>query len=149
MKTLFDREGYDEIIRRIISLQPGTTRQWGKMSVNQMLAHCCTTMEVACGIRNIPRMLIGRLIGGFLKKRYVSDIPFSKNSPTHPTFVIADEREFETEKQKLLGLVQRFFEGGESDCTRQPHSFFGHLTPAEWGVSQYKHLDHHLRQFSA
>jgi len=29
------------------------------------------------------------------------------------------------------------------------HAFFGSLTGAEWGVSTYKHLDHHLRQFGA
>jgi hypothetical protein len=29
------------------------------------------------------------------------------------------------------------------------HGFFGPLSGAEWGVSQYKHVDHHLRQFGA
>lgn len=149
MTTLFAREGYEEIVRRINALQPTATRQWGKMSVNQMLAHCVTTMEVACGIKNVPRTLIGILIGRFFKNQYIGDKPFPQNSPTHPTFVIADEREFEAEKQQLLALVKQFYEGSESGCTRQPHSFFGHLTPAEWGKSQYKHLDHHLRQFSA
>jgi hypothetical protein len=27
--------------------------------------------------------------------------------------------------------------------------FFGRMSGAEWGVTQYKHLDHHLRQFGA
>ena len=30
-----------------------------------------------------------------------------------------------------------------------PHSFFGRLTPEEWAVLMYKHVDHHLRQFGA
>lgn len=37
--------------------------------------------------------------------------------------------------------------GGPRACTTHPHPFFGPLTPNEWAVQQYKHLDHHLRQF--
>ena len=30
-----------------------------------------------------------------------------------------------------------------------PHTFFGSLTADEWSLLMYKHLDHHLTQFSA
>src|ERR1700690_1468090 len=40
MKTLFEQEGAQEVIARIDSLQPTSTRQWGKMDVAQMMAHC-------------------------------------------------------------------------------------------------------------
>ena len=43
----------------------------------------------------------------------------------------------------------RFVNGGPRVCTTHPHPFFGRLTPAEWAIQQYKHLDHHLRQFGA
>jgi Protein of unknown function (DUF1569) len=33
--------------------------------------------------------------------------------------------------------------------TQKPHPFFGALTVAEWDGLQWKHLDHHLRQFGA
>jgi len=36
---------------------------------------------------------------------------------------------------------------GPAGCTKHPHSFFGKLTPEEWAILSYKHLDHHLRQF--
>ena len=29
----------------------------------------------------------------------------------------------------------------------QPHPAFGKLSKEQWGKMQYKHLDHHLRQF--
>ncbi|WP_410479057.1 DUF1569 domain-containing protein [Pedobacter psychrodurus] len=32
-------------------------------------------------------------------------------------------------------------------CTRYPQAFFGPLTPEEWALMQWKHFDHHLRQF--
>jgi hypothetical protein len=112
-----------------------------------MLAHCSVTLEVATGKRTARRLLIGRLIGPFFKKRYYDDSEFTRNSPTHPSFVVADEREFTQEKQRLLQHAREFSEGGEAKCTTEPHSFFGKLTPAVWGIGTYTPLDHHLRQF--
>jgi len=48
---------------------------------------------------------------------------------------------------RLAGLIDRFAAGGPAGCTQHPHSFFGPLTPDEWAILMYKHLDHHLRQF--
>ena len=44
-------------------------------------------------------------------------------------------------------LIDRFAAAGPKGCTTHPHSFFGPLTPDEWAILMYKHLDHHLRQF--
>jgi hypothetical protein len=48
---------------------------------------------------------------------------------------------------RRASLIDRFVSGGPSACTNHPHPFFGPLTPAEWAILMYKHLDHHLRQF--
>jgi len=52
-----------------------------------------------------------------------------------------------TERERLSGLIDKFAAGGAAGCTKNPHSFFGRLTPEEWAILMYKHLDHHLRQF--
>ena len=147
MKNLFERETVDEIISRIDKLQPGSPRQWGKMDVAQMMAHCSGTMDMASGRMNLPRILIGRLIGGLAKPIYTNEKPFGKNAPTDKTLVIADTRDFLCEQEQLKQKVRQFHEGGEAKCTRHPHPFFGKLTPQEWARGSYKHLDHHLRQF--
>ena len=149
MKNMYDRAAFDEVVKRIDTLSAASKHLWGKMGAAQMMAHCSAALEVATGRKIVRRLLIGRLIGHFFKKRYHDDSEFTRNSPTHPTFVIADEREFTQEKQRLLLLAREFSEGGEAKCTTQPHSFFGRLTPGEWGIGIYKHLDHHLRQFGA
>jgi transposase InsO family protein len=51
------------------------------------------------------------------------------------------------ERDRLSGLIDKFAAGGAAGCTRNPHSFFGKMTPEEWAILMYKHLDHHLRQF--
>ncbi len=149
MKSLFQREAVDEILARIEKLQPTSMRQWGKMDVAQMMAHCSATLEVASGRVNLPRMFIGRILGPFVRPFFSNEKPFSKNGPTHPTFVVADQRDFVREREQLIVRVRRFHEGGEAQCTKHPHTFFGPLAPQEWGIGMYKHLDHHLRQFGA
>src|ERR1700686_5285888 len=49
MKNLFQREAIDEVIARIDNLQPATQRQWGKMDVAQMMAHCSAALDMANG----------------------------------------------------------------------------------------------------
>jgi hypothetical protein len=147
MKSMFEPGTLDEIARRAGSLNAGTRHLWGTMNVAQMLAHCAVTLEVATGEREVPRLLIGRLIGPLFKKRYHDDSEFRRNGPTNPSFVVTDERDFARERERLLRLTREFSEGGEAMCTTRPHSFFGSLTPGEWGKGVYKHLDHHLRQF--
>lgn len=147
MRNLFQQEAVDEVISRIDKLQPATQRQWGKMDVAQMLAHCSAALDMASGRINTPRVLIGRLIGPFFKAIYTNEKPFSRSSPTDPKLVVTDQREFLYEQEQLKRKVWQFHEGGEAHCTRNPHPFFGALAPQDWSRGMYKHLDHHLRQF--
>src|SRR5258708_2327047 len=149
MKNLFEREAVDEVIARIDSLQPATQRQWGKMDVAQMMAHCSGALDMASGRLNPPRILIGRLIGPLVKPIYTNEKPFSRNSPTDPKLVVSDRRDFLREHKQLKLNVRQFHEGGQRQSTRHPHPFFGVLNPQDWSRGMYKHLDHHLRQFGA
>lgn len=114
-----------------------------------MMAHCSTTLDMASGRLNPPRIFIGRLIGSFVKPIFTNEKPFSRNSPTDKKLVVADARDFAREQAQLKTKLQEFHEGGEERCTRHPHPFFGSLTPQDWSRGMYKHLDHHLRQFGA
>jgi hypothetical protein len=149
MKNLFERETIDEVIARIDNLQPTSLRQWGKMDVAQMLAHCSITMDIASGRLNLPRMFLGRLIAPFFKSIYTNEKPFAKNGPTGKDLLVTDRRDFQREQEQLKSKIRQFHEGGVTRCTRHPHPFFGPLTPEAWSRGMYKHLDHHLRQFSA
>jgi len=149
MKNLFDRGCIDEVISRIDSLQPASPRQWGKMDVAQMMAHCSAALDMASGRINPPRIFIGRLIGPLVKPIYTNEKQFSRNNPTDKKLVVSDARDFLSEQERLKLCVRQFHEGGEAKCTRHPHPFFGALAPQDWSRGMYKHLDHHLRQFGA
>lgn len=148
MKNLFDAELANQLKQRIGSLQIDSQRQWGEMSVAQTVAHCASGLEMALGEIKPPRALVGRLIGWAIKPKVVGDDePFRRNSPTVGQLVIRGERNLDVERVRLCSLIDEFASGGTSVCTTHPHPFFGRLTPAEWAVIMYKHLDHHLRQF--
>jgi hypothetical protein len=148
MKNLFEAARVKEVKERIANLKPESPRQWGTMNAAQAMAHCAAGMELALGDMTPPQMLLGRIIGGVIKPMVLgNDEPMRRNSPTVKGLVVQDERDLGMECERLCGLIDRFCAAGPTGCTRNPHSFFGRLTPNEWAVLMYKHLDHHLRQF--
>ena len=150
MESLFESGCVDEVQQRLSRLQPDQARQWGKMSAAQMLAHCSRGFEMAAGEIRPPRALMGRILGPVIKPMVFRDSEkMRRNAPTSKELVVEDDRDFETERKRLSGLIDRFAAAGPAACTAHPHAFFGPLTADEWAVLMYKHLDHHLRQFGA
>ncbi|MGB7267728.1 MAG: DUF1569 domain-containing protein [Terracidiphilus sp.] len=150
MKSLFETACVTELKQRLAELKPGNQRQWGTMNPAQMLAHCSLGLEMAAGEIRPRRALIGRIIGPAVKRVvFRDDEPFRRNSPTMKELVVGNDRDFEAEQKRLSGLIDKFVAAGPASCTRHPHAFFGPITPDEWAVLMYKHLDHHLRQFGA
>lgn len=150
MKNLFEPSLVAELTERLERVRPDSPRLWGKMTAPQAVAHCATSLEWALGDRRPPRMFVGRLIGGLVKRLALSnDKPLRRNAPTAPDLVVSDDRDLAKERLRLRGLIDRFAAAGPAGCTTHPHSFFGRLTPDEWAVLTYKHVDHHLRQFGA
>jgi hypothetical protein len=149
MKNLFDATAAEEIKERLGNLEPESERRWGKMTAAQMVAHCYLSMQWAVG-DVVPEKGPPHLcLMGLLVKPIVlgNEDPLRKNVPTVKSLLVADERDFDRERERLSGLIDRFAAGGAVGCTRHPHSFFGKMTPEQWAILTYKHLDHHLRQF--
>lgn len=147
VQNLFDSSAYNEILERLHKLSPDSQRQWGRMQVAQMLAHCKEAFKVPLSDKPMPRMLIGSLLGWMVKGKLHNETPWKYSLPTSPDFIIKDERDFEKEKTALLELVNKFHTGGPEKVGKYPHPFFGKFTSEQWGKMMWKHLDHHLRQF--
>ena len=147
MRTLFDAMDREPLLARLEALQPDSARRWGKMNAAQMMCHCSRALETGTGDRPMKQALIGKLLMPFFRNSILGEKPFSRNSPTDPSFVVADEREFAQERARLKELINRFVERGPAAAGQQTHAFFGKLSGAEWGELMYKHIDHHLQQF--
>ncbi|MCR8656573.1 DUF1569 domain-containing protein [Paenibacillus endoradicis] len=147
MKTIFNPMRAAEVLKRIDKLSPNSQPQWGKMNVAQMLAHCSSFQDIAMGTSFPPRSWLGIIVGRFAKQIMYNDKTLPRNMSTIPTILIADNREFDIEKEKLKQKIITFQNNGPEKCTAHPHPFFGKLTSEQWGIGIYKHLDHHLKQF--
>jgi hypothetical protein len=147
MQNFFEAPHGDRILARVAALGPDAVRQWGKMTVAQMLAHCAVAVEAANGDRPMKQALLGKILTPFVRSSFVGPKPYSRGAPTGPLLVVSDPRDFATEKSRLLGALRRLREAGPDAAARHPHGFIGRMTGEEWGLVQWKHLDHHLRQF--
>jgi hypothetical protein len=149
VKSLFDPEVFQHMLGRVESLAPTATRQWGKMSASQMLEHVARAGDMACGRGSQKQILLGKLIAWTVRKKFLGEQPFDRNGPTGPQFIVRDEPDFAAAKSRLIEVMRELQSRGEAGCDGNVHGFFGRMSGAEWGIIQYKHLDHHLRQFNA
>lgn len=147
MKSLYNPTDNQELIDRFQQLRPDSPALWGKMNVSQMLAHCQVPLQTAYGDIKLKRSFFGWLFGNIAKKKLTSGKPWDKSLPTDPAFVMKGDHDFETEKNKLIPLIQRFSKVGPDGITKDQHPFFGKLTSEEWDRLQWNHLNHHLGQF--
>jgi len=145
MKSLLSEEGYTEIKARLEKLTEDSERQWGKMTVGQMAWHCQYPLKLA--IENRANNSKGNwFVKTFFKKSLYNDKPWRKNLPTAPQLKAKEPKEFNAEYNKLKTMVDEFANLNSRE-TWYPHPAFGAFTKEQWGQMEYKHLDHHLRQF--
>ena len=150
MKNIFTPEISSEIINRINQLDASKSPQWGKMSADQMLAHCNVTYEMVYEPEkhSKPNAFTRFILKTFVKKAVISEKPYKRNGQTAPQFLITDQRNFEKEKDRLITYIEKTKELGENHFEGKESHSFGVLTKNEWNNMFYKHLDHHLNQFA-
>lgn len=145
MKSLFDQEAYTEIRTRLDALSENSERQWGKMTAGQMLHHCQAPLNIILEKEDYgfkPNWLINLLF----KKSMYSDQLWRKGLPTAKALKETVPRDFTKEKATLESLLDELH--SKRDREEWPiHPSFGKFTKEQYGKMQYKHLDHHLRQF--
>jgi len=148
MRNIFDKKEAQEMIDRINQLTATTQPQWGKMSVDQMLAHINVGYEMAYENKHAkPNFIAKFFLKLFVKSAVVSEKPYPKNGRTAPAFVITGDRDFEKEKQRLIAYMEKTQKLGGAHFNKKESHSFGPLTTNEWNNLFSKHLDHHLTQF--
>ena len=148
MKSSFNQNDTTEFISRIEKLTPISKPNWGKMSVEQMLAHCNVTYEKVYE-SNHPQLNGFKkiLLKLFVKNMVVSEKHYKHNGQTAPEFIIRDSRKFDIEKERLIKYINKTQELGVNYFDGKESHSFGKLTKQEWSNMFSKHLDHHLTQF--
>lgn len=148
--NVFNAQDCATIISRINQLKSTTPAQWGKMNVAQMLAHCNVTYEMVFEDKHPkPNPIMKWVLKTMVKKKVLTEVPYPKNSPTAPAFMIKGDKDFQNEKTRLIDFINKTQQLGESYFDGKESHSFGKLNKVEWNCMFAKHLDHHLSQFGA
>ena len=106
MKNIFDKNISDNMIERINQLSSDSKAEWGKMSVDQMLAHCCITYEFIFDNNHPkPKGFKKWILKAFVKSIVVNEKPYKKNGRTAPEFIMNNRKDFELEKSRLIAYI--------------------------------------------
>ena len=149
MQNVFDAKDAQNYIDRINKLAPESPGKWGKMTVDQMLAHCNVTYEMVYEPQKhkSPGAIARFILKKFVKSKVTNEIPYKQNLPTSPMFVIKSEKDFDLEKKRLIGFIQKTQQLGQEAFEGKASFSFGTLKSQEWNNMFAKHLNHHLEQF--
>ena len=149
MENIFDAKVAQNYIDRINQLTPETQRKWGTMSVDEMLAHCNVAYETIYEPQRHqkPKPFTALLLKWFVKPGVVSEKAYRQSIPTAPMFVIRSGKNFEDEKKRLIGYIQKTQQLGSEAFDGRPSHSFGKLSAKQWNNMLAKHLNHHLAQF--
>src|SRR5687768_5014814 len=104
--NLFEPAATQEILSRLEAIKPHTPAELGKMNAAQMMAHCQSTFNAYFSEKKAKQVLIGKLFGKTAKKKLFSEKPWPKGLPTDKSYVVADERDFAVEKEKLVASIR-------------------------------------------
>ena len=139
-----------DITTRIEQLTPNSQRQWGSMSIGQMLAHCTDQVRIVLGEKGSkPR---GTTFSRWLTKWIALNVPMQlpKNmrtiaelDPKRP--LMTQPGVFASDHANLTAALNRL--SNVPNSHNFAHPVFGTLTKAEAIKLTSVHLDHHLRQF--
>ena len=146
MKTFWDSGTREEICRRIDRLTPESRPQWGKFNATQMLAHLNDSMRMALGeLKAEPKATPFRRFP--MKQLIVYVAPWPQGAPTAPELLArGDTAKFAEEQAQFRQIAARLAAKSPQQAWPE-HPAFGALTHRAWGVLEYRHADHHLRQF--
>ncbi|MFT7613439.1 MAG: hypothetical protein ACI9J3_002413 [Parvicellaceae bacterium] len=145
MKSLFDKDIYEEIVARFSSLTAQHQPQWGTMNVAQMVDHCIKPLQQSIG--SIECEQKSNFVWRIFKSSLYNDKLWKTNLPTAPEYKITAVKSLVDSRIKLLKEIEEYHALGEAHGWK-PHIRFGKFTGDQMGKMGYKHLDHHLRQFN-
>ncbi len=132
----------------LAKLAPNASRQWGRMPPHQMVCHLSDTFRMVTGeakVKPIDNLVSRTLI------RYVALHTPMRWPQGAKTMVEADQEQLGTKPvawDRDLNQLLTLFDGFQPR-DRLAHPLFGPLRLDEWNVWAYRHIHHHLRQFSA
>jgi hypothetical protein len=145
MPTLQDESVRRGVVERLGRVRPESKAQWGSLDAPRMLCHLSDSMDAVVGGVAIPATGPWVLRYFPLKQLAIYAIPLPKGARAPAEMLQTAPGDFEADRR---GVVERIERLAALPRGKGPsHFVFGALTIDEWNALNWKHIDHHLRQF--
>ena len=148
--AFFSDEKHSDFHNRVLRITPENPRQWGTMSVSQMLHHLNLACGGALGFYQLPdeSYLVARTVFRWILIDWFPEQPVGLRRPKGFRIPHDAQFDFAFEKQQLLKILDAAWHAtAASDWG--PHPMFGKMSVKEWGKLLQIHIDYHLKQFAA
>ena len=143
----------EEALKILDNLQENSAAIWGKMNAQQMVEHMKGFFDVSTQKLKFDLVTPEEQLPAY-KAFLLSDKAFRENTAA-PLSVIGPDTlpvhyaNLEVAKEKLRKSILEFKnQFSETKDLTTLHPVFGWLNYDEWILLHYKHLQHHLKQFS-
>jgi hypothetical protein len=148
--AFFAADKQDEFRKRVLRITPNNPRQWGTMSVSQMLHHLNLACGSPLGFYTLPdeSYLVSRTLFRWILIDWYPEQPVGLRLPKGFKIPHGAQFDFDFEKTRLLTIVDAAW-NARSAVDWGPHPMFGKMTVTEWGKLFQIHIDYHLKQFAA
>ena len=145
-KLLHDPAVYASIRKRIESLRIDSPRQWGKMTIDQMLWHVNVSMREAVGeyTPNVKPLPVPKA----LLRWAILNMPWGRGAKTRPDMYAVSTYDFQAQKAECLTLLDRIHARPLS-ADWPASASMGRMSGKHWSQLTARHLEHHLKQFGS
>jgi hypothetical protein len=147
MQNLFNESDRQLLLQRLQQLSITSHRQWGVLSVEEMVWHLRMQLEFALGKQKRELVLNSYLRFPPLRWLALYLVPWPKGSATAPQMNVKKVNPtvggLDQEREALLRCLDEVL----AAPSLNPHPLFGIMNKPLWGRLIWKHIDHHLRQF--
>ena len=146
MRSLFDPQSRAAILDRISHLTSESKPVWGRFTAPEMVCHVSCDLRQALGELDAGPPS-GRVAWFPINWLAIHVVPWPKGmGKSPPEFLAERPTTWTADVARLRDLVERFAARGVA-AVWPASRVFGRISGVSWGVMEYKHLDHHLRQF--
>lgn len=146
MQMLHDHAVRSSLEARLEAIREDSPRQWGTMSVDQMLWHVNQFLAASIGEGNMA-VQKGPMPAAIMKF-FLLYMPWPKSAPTNKGAIATRNHDFKTEHARCKELIGKFAaKAVDGEWPVDPS--FGPVDGKFASRLQAKHLDHHFRQFKA
>lgn len=148
MSTLADPSARAALRDRVAKLTPKAARQWGRMTVHEMICHLNDSFRVACGEKyaspdtNLFKQTLFKWVA------LHTPTPWPKGAATRPELIQGQGGTPPADWTSDCAHLQQSIPAFAARETFGVHPLFGEMSKADWLIWAYRHIDHHLRQFS-